>query len=404
VQTAILNIGQLVTMAGSPGPRIGPEMGDLGIVSGAGVHIVDGRIRAVATSDEIKRSVSGECEFIDAGGRLVTPGFIDSHTHLIFGGDRINEFEMRARGSSYQEIKEMGGGIMSTVRATRSCSEDDLVRTGNERLQWLLAAGTTTVEVKSGYGLNPEAELKILRAAGKLGPQRIVKTFLGAHAIPPDRSHGEYLKEVLAILPEAERLADFCDIFVESGYFGDDDAIRLFNATSLKRRLHVDQFGNNGGAALAASLGAKTADHLEYTGPEGIEALRAAEVIPVLLPMSVCCLGLQRYPNARAMIEAGLPVVIASDFNPGSSPSPSLPIAMSLACTQMKMTPAESLTACTINAAHALGINDTTGSLEVGKTADVVIHDASDFREIPYWMGRNTATQLLIAGRRVFPS
>ena len=379
-------------------------MEDLGLIEDAGLLIEEGCIRAVGTSEEIERSASSAGEVIDAGGRLVTPGFVDAHTHLLFGGNRANDFELRSRGLTYAQVKELGGGILSSVRATRICTEDDLVTSGNERLQWMLASGTTTVEVKSGYGLDADTELKMLRAAKRLGPQRIIPTFLGAHSVPAEKSVSEYINDVLRMIPEAERYATFCDIFVEKGYFTPQDAVRLFGATKLKRRLHVDQFGDNGGGALAASLGAKTADHLEYTGPEGIAALETAGVIPVLLPTSVLCLGLQRYPDARAMIDVGLPVVIASDFNPGSSPCPSLPLAMSIACTQMKMTPAEALTACTINAAHALEINYIAGSLEVGKTADIVIHDASDFREIPYWMGRNTVAQVFIAGRQAFPS
>ncbi len=395
--TAVRNCGQLVTLAGPERPRVGSEMSTLAVLTNAALIIDEyGTIEWVGPDAESPRADQA----IDAGGKLVTPGFVDAHTHAIFGGNRANEFEMRAKGATYQEIKEAGGGIMSSVRATREATFDQLLVSAQERLQWMLASGTTTLEIKSGYGLNLESEKKMLQIAGNLGPQRIVKTFLGAHAVPPESgSKGEYLESVIAMLPEIELLAEFCDIFVESGYFEPDDARRLFASTKLKPRLHVDQFTNNGGAKLAAELGAKTADHLEQTDTDGISALRHGGVIPVLLPASVYCLGLSKYPDARLMIEEGLPVVLATDFNPGSSPTPSLPFVMSLACTQMRMTPAEALTACTINAAYALDRGDQVGSLEPGKRADFVIHDAQDYREIAYWAGRNTAKQVFINGK-----
>ena len=367
VRTAILNIGQLATLAGSKQPRIGPEMSELGILANAGILInASGTVSMVGSTDEIARKVSKHDKVVDAAGRLVTPGFVDAHTHAIFAGIRANEFELRSQGSTYQEIKAAGGGILSTVNATREASEEELTRKAGEHLRWMLSHGTTTVEVKSGYGLDLETELKMLRVAKKLGPQHVQPTFLGAHSVPPGKTKDEYLDEMIAMLPDVEKLALGCDIFVEEGYFTPDDARRLFSSTKLWRRLHVDQFGDHGGAALAAELKAKTADHLEYTGAEGIRALAMAGVMPVLLPASVYCLGLDKYADARGMIDAGLPVVLATDFNPGTSPCPSLPFVMSLACTQMKMSPAEALTACTVNAAHALSCGETLGSIEIG--------------------------------------
>lgn len=397
--TAVRNCGQLVTLSGSPEPRVGSQMSELGILSHGAMLIEDGLIKWTGPDSELP----AYDEDIDAKGMLVTPGFVDAHTHAIFAGNRSSEFELRIKGATYQEIKEAGGGIMSTVRATREATFDDLVSSANQRLRWMLASGTTTLEVKSGYGLTFESETKLLRVAGSLGPQRIVKTYLGAHTIPPDSdSKKEYLNSLIVNLSKVEILADFCDMFVESGYFEPEDARRLFTATKLKARLHVDQFTNNGGAKLAAELGAKTADHLEQTDGDGIAALRQAGVIPVLLPASVYCLGLSKYPDARLMIQEGLPVVLATDFNPGSSPTCSLPFVMSLACTQMRMTPAEALTACTINAAHALDMGDRVGSLEPGKRADFIIHDVKDYREIAYWVGHNSVAQVFLNGQNIW--
>lgn len=375
-------------------------MRELGLLTDAAFAIEDGVITWVGLDSDAPR---GDHE-VDAHGNLVTPGFVDAHTHVIFGGNRANEFELRSQGATYQEIKEAGGGIMSSVRATREASFDELLSSASERLQWMLASGTTTVEVKSGYGLDFESETKMLQVAANLGPQRIVKTYLGAHAVPPESgSKGGYLESVIEQIAEFEQVAEFADMFVESGYFEPDDARRYFAATKLKPRLHVDQFTNNGGAKLAAELGAKTADHLEQTDLEGIRALRQAGVIPVLVPGSVYCLGLTKYPEARLMVDEGLPVVLATDFNPGSSPTPSLPFVMSLACTHMRMTPAEALSACTVNAAYSLDRDDLVGSIELGKQADFVLHDAQDYREIPYWAGRSTVSQVFISGERVYP-
>jgi imidazolonepropionase len=348
---------------------------------------------------------------IDAGGRVVMPGFVDAHTHPVFAGNRANEFEQRIAGASYAEIAAAGGGIRSTVRATRAASEDDLAGATARYVRWFLESGTTTIEAKSGYGLTLEAESKMLRVIRGIRPLRCVPTFLGAHEIPDEyrgRSH-EYGRLVVEeMLPAIARtkLAEYCDVFCEPGIFSVEESRRVLSAArslGLGARIHADQLSNSGGAALAAELGAATADHLEHTDMLGILALKAAGVQPVLVPGSVYALGSARYPAARAMIDEGLAVVLATDFNPGSSPTPSMPMILSLACTQMRMTPAEAVTAVTINAAFSLGRGGKVGSLEAGKLADFVVHDCSDFREIPYFFGVRTVREVYIGGRRMMP-
>ena len=391
-------------MAGPSRPRTGLEMSRLHEINDGAMVFEDGTITWVGATDELPKS--NYTQEIDAHGRLVTPGFVDAHTHAIFADNRCHEYHWRCEGTTYQEIKERGGGILSSVRATRHASEDDLLVESRRHLGWMLASGTTTLEVKSGYGLEPETELKMLRVADRLGPQRVVSTYLGAHAIPPEAvSKSAYLVTVLETLPAASKYAKFCDIFVEAGYFESDDARKVMQAArvlGLKPRMHVDQFSDSGGALLAGELQAITADHLEHTGLEGIRVLKRAGVFPVLVPASVYGLGLTKYPDARLMIDEDLPVVLATDFNPGSSPCPSIPVAMSIACTHMKMTPAEAMTAATINAAYSLELGELVGSLEAGKAADFVVHDADDYREIPYWIGRETASSVYITGEEVF--
>jgi imidazolonepropionase len=326
------------------------------------------------------------------------PGFVDAHTHPVFAGIRANEFEQRASGASYREIAARGGGIRSSVRATRNASQNDLVKVGKRYADWFLRNGTTTVEAKSGYGLTLEDELKILRAIRELNeqtPLRYVPTFLGAHDIPAEYGSRRqtYVNLVInEMLPRVaeEKLAEYCDVFCEEDVFTTDETWEILSAArchGLGLRVHADQLSLSGGAKLAGELNCATADHLEHTDATGIMALKAAKVQPVLLPASVYALGSTKYPAAREMIDAGLAVVLATDFNPGSSPTPAMPMVLSIACTQMKMTPAEAVTAATINAAYSLGRGDEIGSLEKGKRADLVIHDASDYRELAYWFG-----------------
>ena len=403
---AVLNASQLVTLSGPKRPRIGPELSELGIIPNGGMLIRDGQIERVGTSDEIEKNV-GDAEVVDADGRVVMPGFVDAHTHLVFAGNRLEDFGRRARGETYEQIAKASGGIWSTVQKTRAASELDLLTLAKKHANWFLRCGTTTVEAKSGYGLTVEDELKILRVMRQLNeevPLEIVPTFLGAHAVPRELSPDEYLDVVVTeMLPRvsAEKLAEFCDVFCERGYFNIDQSRKILSAAKkvgLSLRGHVDQLTNSGGAKLMAEMGATTADHLEQTDEQGIEALKKANVQTVLLPGSVYALGSSQYPRAREMIEAGLAVVLATDFNPGSSPTPSMPMVLSLACTQMKMSPAEAITASTVNAAYSLNRGDRIASLEPGKLANFVVFDCEDYRELPYWFGMPQTHSVYVRG------
>ena len=371
------------------------------------------RIEAAGRRKQIEDLIDGDCEVIDAGHRVVMPGFVDAHTHPVFAGNRANEFEQRTAGATYRELAARGGGIRSTVRATRNASINELVKTGKHYGEWFLRGGTTTVEAKSGYGLTIEDELKILRAIKRLDeetPLNYVPTFLGAHDIPFEYKSRRHLYVNLVInemLPRVaeEKLAEYCDVFCETDVFTTEETWQILSAArchGLGLRLHADQLSLSGGAKLAAELNAATADHLEHTDTEGIQALKASKVQPVLLPGAVYALGSNRYPPARQMIDAGLAVVLATDFNPGSSPTPSMPAILSIACTQMKMTPAEVITASTINAAYSLGRGEEIGSLEKGKRADLVIHDCEDYRELPYFFGIEHAWRVYTGGQLAF--
>jgi imidazolonepropionase len=406
---AVLHASELVTLSGPKRPRVGTELSSLEIIRDGGMLIRDGKVEKVGPSDEIEKNL-GDSEIVDARGRIVMPGFVDAHTHLVFAGNRLDDFERRARGETYEQIAKAGGGIGSTVEKTRAASEVDLLAHAKKHANWFLRCGTTTVEAKSGYGLTVEGELKILRVMRQLEKEvrlEIVSTFLGAHAVPRELSSDEYLGIVITqMLPRvtAEKLAEFCDVFCERGYFDIDQSRKILCAAQnlgLKLRGHVDQLTNSGGAKLMAEMGATTADHLEQTDEQGIAALKKANVQPVLLPGSVYALGSSRYPRAREMIEGGLAVVLASDFNPGSSPTPSMPMVLSLACTQMKLSPAEAITASTVNAAYSVNRGDKIGSLEPGKLGNFVTFDCEDYRELGYWFGVSQTHSVYIKGERV---
>jgi imidazolonepropionase len=406
---AVLHASQLVTLAGPKRPRVGTELSELGIIRDGGMLVRDGKIERVGPSDDIESNVR-DAEIVDARGRVVMPGFVDAHTHLVFASNRLDDFERRARGETYEQIAKAGGGIWSTVKKTRAATELDLLAQSKMHANWFLRCGTTTVEAKSGYGLTVEDELKILRVLRQLREEvalEIVPTFLGAHAVPRELAPDEYLNLVIAeMLPRVttEKLAEFCDVFCERGYFDIDQSRKILSAAKkfgLSLRGHIDQLTNSGGANLMAEMGATTADHLEQTDEQGIAALKKANVQPVLLPGSVYALGSSRYPRAREMISAGLAVVLATDFNPGSSPTPSMPMVLSLACTQMKMSPAEAITASTVNAAYSANRGDKIGSLEPGKLGNCVLFDCEDYRELAYWFGMPQTHAVYVKGARV---
>lgn len=409
---AIVNIGQLVTLAGPARARVGAELRELGIVENAALQIEDGRIAAVGSYAEVRAKIPPHAVLIDAEGRCVTPGFVDAHTHLVFAGNRAAEFEQRIAGASYQQIAASGGGILRTVAMTRGASENELLACARRHRDWMLRSGTTTLEAKSGYGLDRKTELKMLRVLRRLsaeGPVRIVPTLLAAHTCPPEFAgrRDKYVQFVAEeLIPEVAdaELARYCDAFCDDHAFTVDECRTVLKAArshGLGLRIHAEQFRPGTGAALAAELGAATADHLETADAATLGQLREAGVQPVLLPGSVFCLHRTEYPPARAMVEAGLGIVLATDFNPGSSPVASMPFMLSLACLEMGLTPAEALTAATINAAWSLGLGGEIGSLEAGKRADFLILECADYRELAYFIAAPMRPRVFIAGRDV---
>ena len=409
---AVVNIGQLVTLAGPARPRVGKELSELGLVENAALIIEDGRITAAGANEELRSHIPAGATVIDAEGCCVTPGFVDAHTHLVFAGNRAAEFEQRIAGATYQEIAAAGGGIQRTVRLTRAASEEALLKAARRHRDWMLRCGTTTIEAKSGYGLERETELRMLRVLAQInaeGPTHIVSTLLAAHMVPPEFTgrREEYIRWICEeLIPEvvAAKLATYCDAFCDDHAFTVDEARSVLTAArrhGLRLRVHAEQFRPDTGAALAAELGSATADHLEAVTSEALSLLREAGVQPVLLPGSVFSLGREQYPPARKMVEMGLGIVLATDFNPGSSPVASMPFILSLACLQMRLNPAEALTAATLNAACSLGLGDRVGSLEAGKDADFLIHEFVDYRELAYFIAAPLRPRVFIAGKEV---
>ena len=398
----VRDLAQLVTPSAAGAPARGRELGEVEVIERAFVLCEDGRIVASGAMSELG-AVEGEIEEVDGSGLCAIPGLVDCHTHACFLGDRVEEFALRAGGASYEELHAAGGGILSTVRATRDGEESELRAAVEQHRGWMLQAGTTTFEGKSGYGLDRETELASLRAVSAAGG---VPTWLGAHAVPPEFEDANgYLEFVLKnVLPEAASLAEAADVFVEEGAFEVDQARRYLEAcrdAGLGLRLHADQFTERGAVALAVELGARSVDHLEATGPDGVRTIAASDVVAVLLPASALFLA-RPMPPARELVDAGAAVALATDFNPGSAFCESLPIVCSLACTQLRLSPEEALSACTVNAAHILGRADTLGRLAPGFAADLVVLDAPDWRYLAYHLGGDQIAAVISGGKVVF--
>jgi imidazolonepropionase len=409
VDFLLTGAGELVTLD----PALGE--GPLGVIRGGALAARSGRIAWVGTESEVRRavpSVAGGAH-VEARGRVVLPGFVDSHTHLVFAGSREHEFARRIAGASYQEIAAAGGGILATVAATRRATVDELVALARSRLDLVLRHGTTTVEVKSGYGLTTADELKMLEAIRALAathPVEVHATFCGAHELPPefkgrpDRYVDLVVEEMLPAVAD-RRLAEYCDVFCEEGVFSVPQARRILQAgarRSLRAKFHADEFATTGGAELAAEVGALSADHLLRARVEGIRAMKAAGVTATLLPGTALFLGLP-YAPARAFLETGVRVALATDFNPGSSYTPNLQLMVTLACTQMRMTVEEAIEAATLGGAWAMGLQSDVGSLTPGKACDLAVLDIPNYYHLPYLYGVNHVERVVKRGRVVWP-
>jgi imidazolonepropionase len=403
---------QIISLRGSKEPRIGDAMRDLGIIPAAAMAVKDGLVLAVGSARAIERDYQAG-QVVSARNGIVLPGFVDSHTHPVFVHTREDEFALRLAGASYVEISKSGGGIRNTIRSTRDANEDLLYQLARKRIKRMIALGTTTLEAKSGYGLDTASELKQLRVIERLHnnlPINIIPTFMGAHEYPEEykNDHETYLnllcREMIPAVAE-QGIARFCDIFTEAHVYNLAESRRVLQCAKdygLGLKMHADEIEAMGGAELAAELGCISADHLGAASDAGIEALKAAGVIPVLLPATLFSLRSKTYARGREMIDRGLPIAIATDYNPGSCNCDSLPFTISLACLQMGLSPAEAITASTLNAAHALGMADRVGSLEPGKDADFVIWDIPSVNFIPYHLGSSHIQSVYSKGKCVY--
>ncbi len=417
IDLLIHSAAQVATCASPDGPKRGAALADAGLLPDGAVAISDGEIVAVGPSAELQANYTAR-QNIDATGKAVCPGFVDAHTHAVYAGDRAAEFEMRIKGASYMEIMQAGGGIVSTMRATRAASVAQLVVESRPRLDTMLKLGTTTIEIKSGYGLNTAAEMNMLKAIATLDaehPADLVPTFLGAHAVPPEYNGDPdgYIELVIEkMLPAAaewfrdstfkiENVNLFCDVFCEANVFNRTQSRRVLAAglaLGMPAKIHADEFVNLGGVQMAVELGAVSADHLDVTSPEEVAALAASDTVAVVLPAVNFNLGSAHFANARSMVDTGAAVALATDINPGSAPCPSMPLVMAMACRYQRLLPAEALNASTVNAAHAVGLGHRLGSLEVGKQADVLVVDAPDYRHLAYQFGINLVEWVIKRG------
>jgi imidazolonepropionase len=406
---ALINIRELVTVP-ARGKRFkaGAGMGDLGVIENAAVLIEGDRITWTGRMEDLSMASMKERDVLDCLDKVVLPGFVDSHTHLLFAGSREEEFVQRAAGKTYQEIAADGGGILNTVRSVRAASKKELKKRARRWLGAMLHHGTTTVEIKSGYGLDMDNEIKMLEAINELNDEEVISvvpTFLGAHAFPPEFAdrHDEYVREITdRMIPYigSKKLAAFCDVFCEQGYFAIDDCNTILQrgkAFGLAAKMHAEELSPSQGAELAGILRATSADHLEHVTDAGMKALAEGAVVATLLP-GVSFFLRHRYAPARKLIDAGVPVALATDFNPGSCMSYSMPLMMTIAVTQMGMSPEEAITASTLNAAAALNCSNHVGSIEPDKRADLVVLDIPNYRFLPYHFGENHVSRVVKNG------
>lgn len=411
---------QLVTCASPAGPKRGRAMREVGSLADGAIAVKDGRIIGVGPTAEVLARYETS-EMVNASGKAVCPGFVDAHTHAVYAGERLDEFEMRIQGKSYQEIMLAGGGILNTVRQTRAASPEKLVSESAVRLAMMLRHGTTTAEVKTGYGLDTPSELKMLNAIETLAQAQsveLIPTFLGAHSVPPEyKSRTEnYVQMVIdEMVPAvadwyrqsyfaAQAKPCFIDVFCEQGVFDAEQTRRILlagKAQGLGLKAHVDEFVALGGTTVGVELGAISLDHLDHTPPAELGKLAASATVAVIIPAVNFNLGSFEFAAARAMVDKGVALALATDINPGSAPCPSLPLVMAIACRYQRLLPAEALNAVTINAAHAIGQGENLGSLEVGKQADLLILEVNDYRHLSYQFGVNLVQQVFKQGRRV---
>ena len=422
VDLIVHSAAQLITCASPGGPKRGKSLADVGLIADGALAVSNGLIVGLGSTHEVLADYSG-ATVIDATGKVICPGFVDPHTHLVYAGERIEEFEMRIQGTTYLEILEAGGGILSTMRATREAPVEALVRQSLPRLDKMLRLGTTTVEIKTGYGLDTVNELKMLRVIEKLyeiHPMDVVPTFLGAHAIPPEygRRTDDYVDLVVSdMLPAVDEwyqdslfsqhgIPLFCDIFCEDGAFDLEQSIKVLQSAQtygMGAKIHAEEFSNVGGSSLAVHLRAVSADHLDVTLDEQIVALASSDVVGVVLPAVNFNLGSSRFAPARHLVDSGVVVALGTDMNPGSAPCLSMPMVMAIGCRYQALLPTETLNAGTINAAHALCLEHRVGSLEVGKQADFLILEAPDYRYLAYEFGSTCVEAVFKAGTSVQP-
>jgi imidazolonepropionase len=416
----IFNIGQLVTCASNGKPKRSREMRDVGLIANGAIAVADGKFVGVGKSDDIRQEFQAE-KVIDAGGRVVCPGFVDPHTHIVYAGDRLDEFELKIDGANYLEILSRGGGILSTVEKTRVATIEALIESGRQRLDKMLACGTTTCEIKTGYGLDTDTELKMLQVIeglDKTHPITIVPTFLAAHAIPYEFTDDTdaYVELICEeMLPRARvwyedshfngQVPFFADVYCERNAFSLELSARVLQAArriGFPLKAHVDQFTNLGGSRTSIGLGAASIDHLDATSSDEIKLLAASDTIGVMTPAANFNHGATVYADARKMIDGGCALALSTDYNPGSAPCPSQPMAMAIACRYQKLLPAEAMNAATINAAYAIGLGDKVGSIEVGKQADILLVDTNDYRDVAYEFGIDKVATVLSSGAICF--